>query len=428
MNAIIIYIVKSALYLAVFYLVYAIFLSKDTSYGRNRAYILLSMLLSVILPLFTLHTSRPLDIQFFGKMLNDVFIPATGEGAYSDETWIKQAITIKIIFTVYIIGTALFLLKLTADILNLIILIIRHREGRTRIIRFQSFNTSGFSAMGFIFLNSNLNPSETDEIIRHEQNHLRRKHFFDIIFIELLKAFQWFNPAAFLFDRSIRAVHEFQADQECLNSGIPLINYQNLLLNQIFNTRTFNITNSFSNPSLVRKRMEMMTKRRTSALAAIKLAAVIPMAGIVFLAISAYGETPSSRQTGTEIKSDLNPLVYGTDAFNSDSEEFKSEPFVVVEEMPMFPGGDVELLKYIAMNTRYPENAKANNVQGRVIVRFCVNENGGADRISILKGVDPELDAESVRVVSSLPAFIPGKQGGKTVPVWYMVPITFTLK
>ena len=186
--------------------------------------------------------------------------------------------------------------------------------------------------MGFIFLNSNLNPSETDEIIRHEQNHLRRKHFFDIIFIELLKAFQWFNPAAFLFDRSIRAVHEFQADQECLNSGIPLINYQNLLLNQIFNTRTFNITNSFSNPSLVRKRMEMMTKRRTSALAAIKLAAVIPMAGIVFLAISAYGETPSSRQTGTEIKSDLNPLVYGTDAFNSDSEEFKSEPFVVVEE------------------------------------------------------------------------------------------------
>ena len=429
MNDTIIYVVKSALYLAAFYLVYAIFLSKDTSYGRNRAYILLSMFLSAILPLFTLHTSRPLDIQFFGKMLNEVLVPATGEGSYSDESWINQAITIKIIFTVYIIGVALFSLKLIADILNLIILIIRHREDRTRIIRFHTFNTSGFSAMGFIFLNSKLNPVEADEIIRHEQNHLRRKHFIDIIFIELLKAFQWFNPAAFLFDRSIRAIHEYQADEECLNSGIPLINYQNLLLNQIFGTRTFNLTNSFSNPSLVRKRMEMMTKRRTSALAAIKLAAVIPMAGIVFLAVSAYGDASSSKQQPeNEIKHVINPVMYGSDAFNSESEEFKSVPFVVVEEMPMFPGGDVELLKYIAMNTRYPENAKANNVQGRVIVRFCVNENGGVDRISILKGVDPELDAESVRVVSSLPAFIPGKQGGKAVPVWYMVPITFTLK
>jgi TonB family protein len=387
------------------------------------------MLLSVILPLFTLHTSRPLDIQFFGKMLNDVFISASNEEAYSVTSWIKMAGAIQTVYTIYIIGVALFLLKLAADLLNLILLIIKHREDGSRIIRFHSFNTSGFSAMGFIFLNSKLNPAEAEEIIRHEQNHLRRKHFIDIVFIELLKAFQWFNPAAYLFDRSIRAIHEYQADQECLNSGIPLVNYQNLLMNQIFSTRTFNLTNSFSNPSLVKKRMEMMTKSRTSALAAIKLAAVIPVAGIVFLAISAYGDIPSAeQQAGTEINNAAIPVLYGPDAFNSDPEESGSVPFVVVEEMPAFPGGDTELLKYIGQKTIYPEKAKVNNIQGRVIVRFCVNENGGVDRISILKGVDPELDAEAVRVVSSLPGFIPGKQGGKAVPVWYMVPITFTLR
>jgi protein TonB len=109
-------------------------------------------------------------------------------------------------------------------------------------------------------------------------------------------------------------------------------------------------------------------------------------------------------------------------------EEAEPEPFVVVEEMPMFPGGDAALLKYIGENTQYPEVAKENNIQGRVIVRFCVTSKGGVSQVSILKGVDPELDAEAIRVVNTLPAFKPGKQGGRAVPVWFSVPITFTLK
>ncbi len=108
--------------------------------------------------------------------------------------------------------------------------------------------------------------------------------------------------------------------------------------------------------------------------------------------------------------------------------EAEPEPFVVVEEMPMFPGGDAALLKYVAEHTQYPEIAKENNIQGKVMVRFCVTPKGGVSQVSILKGVDPELDKEAMRVVGTLPAFKPGKQGGKPVPVWYMVPINFTLK
>jgi len=109
-------------------------------------------------------------------------------------------------------------------------------------------------------------------------------------------------------------------------------------------------------------------------------------------------------------------------------EEPEIEPFVVVEEMPMFPGGEQALLQYIREHTNYPEVAKENNIQGRVIVRFCVTSKGGVNQVSVLKGVDPELDEEAMRVVSTLPAFKPGKQGGQPVPVWYMVPITFALK
>ena len=106
----------------------------------------------------------------------------------------------------------------------------------------------------------------------------------------------------------------------------------------------------------------------------------------------------------------------------------EATPFVIVEEMPMFPGGDAALLKYLRENAIYPEVAKENNIQGRVIINFCVTSTGGVSKISILKHVDPELDAEAIRVVSTLPKFKPGKQGGKPVPVWYQAFINFKLQ
>lgn len=108
--------------------------------------------------------------------------------------------------------------------------------------------------------------------------------------------------------------------------------------------------------------------------------------------------------------------------------ETEQEPFYVVEEAPMFPGGDAEIQRYIGENVIYPEVAKENNVQGRVVLKFCVTETGGVDLVSILKGVDPELDAEVLRVVKTLPKFKPGKQGGKPVRVWYTIPILFKLQ
>jgi len=111
-------------------------------------------------------------------------------------------------------------------------------------------------------------------------------------------------------------------------------------------------------------------------------------------------------------------------------QEVESEPapFIVVEEMPMPLGGIEGLMKFIAENTKYPEVARENNIEGKVFVKFCVTSKGGVDQVSISKGVDPELDAEAMRVVRLLPTFKPGKQGGRAVPVWYTVPIIFQIK
>src|ERR1035437_6054203 len=452
MNTLFIYMVKVAVYMIAFYLVYSIMLSRDTSYKRNRLYILLSLLSALIFPLITLLTLKPWNIQFFGKILSEVFVTATADTNKALNQGISLSVLLQMIYSIYIIVVFIFIIKLLIDLLNLLFLIIRHRDEGSQIIRFHGFNTSGFSAMGYVFINTRLSPEDAGEIIRHEQNHLKQNHFIDIIFIELVKAVQWFNPVVYLYNRSLRAIHEYQADQECLSSGVPMINYQSLLLSQVFKSRAFNLTNSFSNPSLIKKRIVMMTKRRTSPFANAKMLIVVPVIGVVFLAISAYSVIPkssvkqivpviSTQNSLTESRSDLMPAPppppppppYSDSKGNAkvlkeESTGKSDEPFVVVEEMPMFPGGDGALLQYISKNTKYPENAKEQNIQGKVIVRFCVTPDGGVSLASVLKGVSPELDAEAMRVVNTLPSFQPGRQGGKAVPVWYMVPIEFSLK
>lgn len=108
-------------------------------------------------------------------------------------------------------------------------------------------------------------------------------------------------------------------------------------------------------------------------------------------------------------------------------EEIAQEPFLNVQEMPEPQGGEEGMYKFIAEHTRYPIIAHENNIQGKVFVRFCVTAKGTIEQVSIIKGVDPDLDAEAMRVVKIFPPFKPGKQDGKPVPVWFIVPITFQI-
>jgi periplasmic protein TonB len=109
------------------------------------------------------------------------------------------------------------------------------------------------------------------------------------------------------------------------------------------------------------------------------------------------------------------------------SAQANQTPYVAVDEMPAFPGGDAAMMKFIGSNLEYPATAAENNIQGKVIIRFCVTAEGDINQISILKGVESSIDKEAIRVVTKLPNFKPGKKDGVAVPVWYMVPITFKL-
>ncbi|MCU0454965.1 MAG: M56 family metallopeptidase [Bacteroidales bacterium] len=419
MNQVIIYMLKAGMSLAVLYLVYQLFLSRDTMYSRNRTFILASFVLSLILPLISIQTRQPHDIQFFGAELSAVNVGEDPGRVQNDSVWSMLLQWQNLLLIIYFAGMLLAGLKLLTELAGLAILIIRKGKNGEKIVFLNNSKTSGFSAFGHIFIDKSLDPHDAGEIIRHEQKHLDRMHFFDILLAESLKVIQWFNPFIYMFDKSLRAVHEYQADEECLSSGIPVHSYQGLVMNQVFRARIFNPSNSFSNPTLIKKRMIMMTKKRSKALANLKILLVLPGLAALLIVFSTCSEKMSfTDSTITEVAAPSNAPV---------SKAGEMEPFVVVEEMPMFPGGDSALLAYIATNTTYPPAAKQNNIQGKVIIRFAIKPDGYVDRISVLKSVDPELDKEAVRVVSTLPQFKPGKQGGQPVPVWYMVPINFAL-
>jgi TonB family protein len=181
----------------------------------------------------------------------------------------------------------------------------------------------------------------------------------------------------------------------------------------------------------------MKTKMNPNTIQTLKLIALLPVIIIVLVAITSC----AARNKAVSVHTEIAPLPppppppppmkapeSKATAVTVREESVDGEiPFVIVEEMPMYPGGDEALLKYLVENVKYPEAAKNQKIQGKVIVRFCVTAKGGVDMISVLRGVSPDLDTEALRVVQTLSGFKPGRQGGKDVPVWYMVPITFAL-
>ena len=163
----------------------------------------------------------------------------------------------------------------------------------------------------------------------------------------------------------------------------------------------------------------MKRKEKSGRLTRVALALFIPIAATFIFVGASYGKTNNSRTEGgvaTAVQQDPQPTK-------------KDIPFVQVDEMPVFPGGDTAILKYIADNSHYPEEAKKNKITGKVIVRFVVEKDCSVSEVTVLQSVNPQLDAEAVRVIKTLPKFEkPAKNGGVAVRVYYMLPITFDLK
>lgn len=170
----------------------------------------------------------------------------------------------------------------------------------------------------------------------------------------------------------------------------------------------------------------MMTKQKTRSVAGLKLLLILPLAGLLFFIFSCSQEDANPVYEESKIEAEK---AAPEDNFKS-AEEFKEQAiFVVVEEMPTFQGGNINKFReWVQRNVHYPEIAVENGIQGKVFIMFVVEPDGSVTNAEILRGVDPVLDNESLRVVNESPLWAPGKQSGKTVRVRFSITVNFQLE
>lgn len=349
-----------------------------------------------------------------------------------------------------------------------------------------------FSFFRMVFLHpESHSDKETDEILTHECTHVSQWHSIDVILSEMMCMACWFNPFVWLLKREVRHNLEYLADNTVIQSGYDSKSYQYHLLGLAHHQSVTTLYNSF-NVLHLKNRIMMMNKKRSPGIVRTKYLIFIPLVGILMLlsnieavarltvrlANEATVSNAMVTATGILVDETGQPLIGAsvvvkggkertiTDkkgafslevpanailrcsyqgresqevlaadmtnnthlSLSSESREMNEQVFTVVEKMPSFPGGDAELLKYIATNIKYPKESQDNGEQGRVICSFIVGRDGSVNNPEVLRGVTPLLNEEAVRVINTMPRWNPGMQRGKAVAVKYTVPITFRLK
>jgi len=239
----------------------------------------------------------------------------------------------------------------------------------------------------------------------------------------------------------IRMNLEFLADRSVLSSGCEAEHYQFHLLHLSYHKAAAKITNNF-NVSLLKKRIFMMNKKQTSHRSIWKYALILPVLAVLLFfnsALQTKAEPVNEMNSVQQVpaKTQVKPVAAKASNVQQAPQKAQDKPatakdskeiFAHVEVMPKFPGGQAALLKFLSDNIVYPKEAQDKGIQGKVQLRFVVKPDGSIDDIQVIKSLNPILDNEAVRVLKLMPNWIPGKQTGKPVYVYFSLPVMFKLQ
>ncbi len=417
MNSLFIYLIQSGIRLSVLYIIYWLFMRKDTFFNVNRFYLILSVLFSFILPLFEIPLPFQNSNSEYVYLLEAIII--TPEKL--TESFNRHLDLYQVLGIIYITGVAIFFLRFVFQLIQIGLLI--HRYGISRKDGFNFVITNPhftpFSFFNIIFLGKDIaDQGLLEKIITHEKIHIQQKHSVDIILLEILTIIQWFNPFIWFYKNTLKNIHEFLADEGVLTEGYNKRDYQELLVNQTMGIQVNSLSNNFSQ-SLIKRRLIMMSKSKTNKFALLKMAFILPLALFLTIIFSSVVTEKVVAQT------DKNEIETAT--ISNDQEPQEEEVYTVVEKMPAFPGGDEARVKFMQENIKYPEEARRNGISGTVYVSFVVEKDGEITHVELLRGVNELLDNEAIRFVKMMPAYEPGIQRGKPVRVQFNLPIQFNL-
>ena len=423
------YLLKVNVAFVLFYAFYRLFFYKDTFFKLRRAILLAFFGLALFYPLLNIQDwvrqQEPIAdvIYMYSAMLPEATAKADAAASVDWYGWLLGSLGF-IYWGIVAFLCGRFLVQLSS------ILWLAHTSERVVIHETPVYalrKAAGpFSFFRMVFLHpESHSDKETDEILTHECTHVSQWHSIDVILSEMMCMACWFNPFVWLLKREVRHNLEYLVDKTVIQSGYDSKSYQYHLLGLAHHQSLTTLYNSF-NVLHLKNRIMMMNKKRSPGIVRTKYLIFIPLVGILMLLSNIEAVARLTVRLANEATVS-NAMVTATDV-SSKSREMNEQVFTVVEKMPSFPGGDAELLKYIATNIKYPKESQDNGEQGRVICSFIVGRDGSVNNPEVLRGVTPLLNEEAVRVINTMPRWNPGMQRGKAVAVKYTVPITFRLK
>jgi len=416
-----IYLLKVNVGIALFYAFYKLFCQRDTFFQWRR-YALLSFLgISFLYPLVDIQDwiqEQPAMnelAEYYAVIMMEETIDVTPTVTTAPQ--LPSLMTIGMY--IYLIGVIALSIRFIIQLLS----ICRMKwSGKTVYLNGQRIISLPSAANPFSFFNwifiylPQLDSENQDEILTHEQAHARQWHSVDVLLIEIANIICWFNPFVWLMKAEVRLNLEFLADKKVTEIIPDYKQYQYHLLGLAHTKKETGLCNNF-NVSHLKRRIIMMNKKRTCTAGRIKYALFAPLAAALLLASNI-----------SCVSTEKNEEMISTASEESRAVKVpEGEIFQVVEEMPEFPGGLPECMKFLGKNIQYPKQAQDNGIQGRVIVQMVVTKDGDVTDAKVIRSVDPLLDAEALRVINSMPKWKPGKQKGEVVNVKYTIPVMFRL-
>lgn len=409
MEAFMDWLFRSTVIISVFFLLYQL-LRFDNNFLRNRIFLISGIIVSTVLPLLHFNLGASSGVSAVVN-LEPITVNASGIRT----AMVELPVLFDILMIIYLAGSAYLTARLLIQLISILRLArrsnVHSRKGYKVMITDEA--TSPFSFMNMIFVHRMPDSAGSSAIFSHERTHAIHWHSADVVLMELFMIVQWFNPLVWIYRTQLREVHEYLADQATINSGVTKHQYLRLLLSVAVSADPKDISNNFCQIKL-KRRLSMITKNHNSRLSGFKFAlACIVLAPALWLASCSNAQNTNDQSaTGNE---------------QPGGQTGDTTVYTVVENMPVYPGGDEARVKFIIQNVKYPQAAKEKGIQGTVLVSFIVEADGAVADVKVVRGVGSGCDEEAMRVVKLMPKWTPGKQSGKAVRVQFNMPIKFAL-
>lgn len=445
------YLLQINLCWAVFYGLYWLMYRQETFFRVNRFFLLLALLLGLVLPMdFAKLFIQPIDNQSIMTVYLETFVVGTKQTSEKIEHFSLDYKNV--LWLVYALGCAVVLLRFLFGLKKLYTLYThgeKEKKAGYTLVKTNEIHLP-FSFMNFIFWSQHIDNEEVENrrILLHEIAHVRQRHSFDVLVLELLNIVFWCSPLVYLYKKSLRAVHEYLAD-EAATQDFSKREYGTLLIRQSQSGMQLAIANSFIHSQL-KQRFVMMLKPSSSRIAYVKYALCTPF--MVLLSYFLHQESINAQkvtfdQYGTKITSfekyniteSIDTIVtFDPSTFVETVQIVKNVDTVYskADKIPTFIQGQDSLMRFLAYNIKYPKEAREKVSEGRVLVEFQVNPYGWVENVMLKRSAGNDLlDKEALRVVSILapeiitnkmaPHWTPGVYKGKNVSAYVVLPISF---